>query len=202
MEKIYVKNEHLFKNKFQMIIYLIIFGILIYLFIYLGTKDYNLEIPDNERFASEFSLVSEDNVFKYVNVNEVRNVIAESNGIILFGTKNEWVNYYASILNTAAQEMGISEIYYYEFLKNRQDNNGSYEDIVNTLEEYVTYNDRGIGEIYAPTLLIIHNNQIILFDSETAFINGKIDPSEYWTSFNEQQKVNEFKAAFQKYLES
>ena len=63
MEKIYIKNEKLFKNKVQMVIYIILFCLLIYGFIYLGKKDYKVEVNDNERFASEFSLVSKDNVF-------------------------------------------------------------------------------------------------------------------------------------------
>ena len=41
MEKIYLKNEKLFKSKWQMLIYIIIFIILIWAFIYLGTLDYN-----------------------------------------------------------------------------------------------------------------------------------------------------------------
>ena len=67
MEKIYIKNEKLFKNKTQMVIYIILFCLLIYGFIYFGKKDYKVKVSDNERFASEFSLVSKDNVFKYVN---------------------------------------------------------------------------------------------------------------------------------------
>ena len=51
MEKINVKNEKLFKNKWQMIIYCILFIILIGAFIYLGTLDYDESLPDNEQFA-------------------------------------------------------------------------------------------------------------------------------------------------------
>ena len=70
MKKINVKNEKLFKNKWQMIIYCILFIILIGAFIYLGTLDYDESLPDNEQFAEDFSLVSEDNVFKYVNATD------------------------------------------------------------------------------------------------------------------------------------
>ncbi len=38
MEKIYIKNEKLFKNKTQMVIYIILFCLLIYGFIYFGKK--------------------------------------------------------------------------------------------------------------------------------------------------------------------
>ena len=187
MEKIYIKNKKMFKSKTQMIIYLIVFCLLIYAFIYLGKKDYNVKLPDNERFASEFSMVSEDNVFKYVSAVDARMVSRKAKGIVLFGTNNEWVDYYAYMVNKIAKEVGIKEIYYYDFTKNRKDNNGTYEDIVKNLSEYVTYNDKGVAEIYAPSLLVVSNDKVLLFDSETSFIKGKTTPSEYWN----QQKTLE-----------
>lgn len=200
MEKIYIKNEKLFKNKTQMVIYIILFCLLIYGFIYLGKKDYKVKVSDNERFSSEFSLVSKDNVFKYVNATDARMVAKGAKGIVLFGTNNDWVNYYAYIVDKVAKEVGIEEIYYYDFIKNRKDNNGTYEDIVKTLSNYVTYNDKGVAEIYAPTLLVVSNDEVLLFDSETSFINGEITPSTYWNTAKEDAKENEIREAFIKYL--
>ena len=200
MEKIYIKNEKLFKNKTQMVIYIILFCLLIYGFIYLGKKDYKVKVSDNERFSSEFSLVSKDNVFKYVNATDARMVAKGAKGIVLFGTNNDWVNYYAYILDKVAKEVGIGEIYYYDFIKNRKDNNGTYEDIVKTLSNYVTYNDKGVAEIYAPSLLVVSNDKVILFDSETSFVKGDILPNAYWNSEKIAEKENEIREAFIKYL--
>lgn len=202
MEKIYIKNEKLFKNTWQMIIYLIIFALLIGAFIYLGTLDYDETLPDNEEFAQEFSLVSEDNVFKYATASDVLMAANGAKGIVLFGTSNEWVNYYANIVNKVAMNLGIDEIYYYDFVKNRQDNNGTYETIVEKLHDYVTYNDYGVAEIYAPSLLVVSGDEVLLFDTETSFVQGDIAPSEYWNSFNEEQKMRELSEVFSKYLES
>ena len=200
MEKIYIKNEKLFKNKTQMVIYIILFCLLIYGFIYLGKKDYKVKVSDNERFASEFSLVSKDNVFKYVNATDARMVAKGAKGIVLFGTNNDWVNYYAYIVDKVAKEVGIEEIYYYDFIKNRKDNNGTYEDIVKTLSNYVTYNDKGVAEIYAPSLLVVSNDKVILFDSETSFVKGDILPNAYWNSEKIAEKENQIREAFIKYL--
>ena len=202
MEKINVKNEKLFKNKWQMIIYCILFIILIGAFIYLGTLDYDESLPDNEQFAEDFSLVSEDNVFKYVNATDALMVANGTKGIVLFGTQNEWVNYYANIVNKVAKEVGIDTIYYYDFVSNRQDNNGTYETIVERLSDYVTYNDYGTPEIYAPSLLVVSGDEVLLFDTETAFVRGDIAPSEYWNSFNESAKIQELRNVFTEYLES
>ena len=202
MEKIYIKNEKLFKNKWQMVIYFILFVILIGAFIYLGTLDYDESLPDNEQFAEDFSLVSEDNVFKFVNATDALMVANGTKGIVLFGTQNEWVNYYANIVNKVAKEDGIDTIYYYDFVSNRQDNNGTYETIVERLSDYVTYNDYGIPEIYAPSLLVVSGDEVLLFDTETAFVRGDIAPSEYWNSFNESAKMQELRNVFTEYLES
>ncbi len=202
MEKIYIKNEKLFKNKWQMVIYFILFVILIGAFIYLGTLDYDESLPDNEQFAEDFSLVSEDNVFKYVNATDALMVANGTKGIVLFGTHNEWVNYYANIVNKVAKEVGIDTIYYYDFVSNRQDNNGTYETIVERLSDYVTYNDYGTPEIYAPSLLVVSGDEVLLFDTETAFVRGDIAPSEYWNSFNESAKIQELRNVFTEYLES
>ena len=109
-----------------MLIYCLLFNALIGAFIYLGTLDYDDTLPDNEEFANNFSLVPEDNVFVYANATDALVIANGTKGIGLFGTTNEWVNYYANIVNKVAKEMGIDKIYYYDFVGNRQDNNGTY----------------------------------------------------------------------------
>lgn len=202
MEKIYINNKKMFKSKTQMVIYIIIFCLLIYAFIYLGKKEYKVELPDNEKFSSMFSMVSTDNVFKIVNATEVRMVSRGAKGIVLFGTENEWVNYYAYIVNKIAKEVGVEEIYYYDFTKNRKDNNGTYEDIVKNLSNYVTYNDKGVAEIYAPSLLVVSKDEVLLFDSDTSFIKGKTTPSTYWNSFTQGEKEQNLRAVFTEYLKN
>ena len=202
MEKIYIKNKKMFKSKTQMVIYIIIFCLLIYAFIYLGKKEYKVELPDNEKFSSMFSMVSTDNVFKIVNATEARMVSRGAKGIVLFGTENEWVNYYAYIVNKIAKEVGIEEIYYYDFTKNRKNNNGTYEDIVKNLSNYVTYNDKGVAEIYAPSLLVVSKDEVLLFDSDTSFIKGKTTPSTYWNSFTQGEKEQNLRAVFTEYLKN
>lgn len=202
MEKIYIKNKKMFKSKTQMVIYIIIFCLLIYAFIYLGKKEYKFELPDNEKFSSMFSMVSTDNVFKIVNATEARMVSRGAKGIVLFGTKNEWVDYYAYIVNKIAKEVGVEEIYYYDFTKNRKDNNRTYEDIVKNLSNYVTYNDKGVAEIYAPSLLVVSKDEVLLFDSDTSFIKGKTTPSTYWNSFTQGEKEQNLRAVFTEYLKN
>ena len=201
-KKIDIKNKNIFKSKWQMLIYILLFAIIIYLFILIGTKDYNSTIPDSELISEKFSMLEKDNIYEYANASVARMVASGTKGIVLFGTDNEWVNYYASIVNDIAKNMGINKIYYYDFTDNRDNNNATYEDILNKLNNYVVYNDYGTADIYAPTLLIVAGGKVIYFDSETSFISGNITPKNYWTNEKRQEKSNELIEVFLKYLES
>ena len=202
MNEIKIKNQHIFKNNVQMVIYLILFAFLLYMFIFLGGLNYESKIQDNERFAEEFNLVPIDNVFKYINSQDAKMLITGQDGIILIGHKTDWVNYYAKIVNEVAKNLKISVINYYDILDDRNNDNGTYETIVNYLDGYITYNDLGEGNLYAPTLIIKKNNRIIYFDDETSMVKGKMLPSTYWTEFQINMKKNELETALRKYLES
>ena len=122
-------------------------------------------------------------------------------GIVFFGNKdNKWSQYYAKIINDVAKNVGIEEIYYYDFYADRDQNNGTYEDILKNLKDYVLYNDFGKANIYAPTLLVVNDNEVKYFDYETAFIEGEIEPDKYWTKEKIEQKEEELEMVFLEYL--
>ena len=181
-EKENFKKKKLFKNKYWCALYIIVVLILLSFFIIIGRMDFNNKINDNERFHDDFPMVPKNNVFKYVDVVDVHFIAKGKDGIVLFGHKNnKWVEYYAYLVNKVAQDVGIKEIYYYDFYDDRRMNNATYEDILNEMSEYVVTNDMGKREIYAPTLLVVHDGKIILFDDTTSFIKGNINPQEYYS---------------------
>ena len=197
MEKIKIKN------KIQMVVYILLFAILIYLFIYLGNLEYHQEISDNIKFHQDFNLVPEENIFSYVNSQDAYNDLYNSKTIILFGFKgNEWVNYYAKLVNEVAIEEGIGKIDYYDFLDDRNGSFGTYEAIVDLLGNYVTYDDLGNSNLYAPTLVVMDNHRIVYFDDDMAFRSGKMNPEEYWTEYRIQEKKSELEVVFKNYLGS
>ncbi len=202
MSKVEIKNKYFFKNKWQMAIYLILFAFLIYMFIFLGSLDYEKEVPDNVQFATDFNLVPEANVFKYVSSQDAKILLSSQDVIMLIGCKNEWVNYYAQMLNNVANSLEIETIYYYDMQSDREDNNWSYEAILEDLKDYVSYNDLGRADLYAPTLVVKKNNQIIYYDDETSFVKGSSTPKDYWTNHKINMKMLEMENALVNYLES
>ncbi len=196
------KDKRLFKNNVQKVIYLIVFFLLIGAFIYLGRQNFSKKAPDDhEKFNTDYSLVDGNNVFEYSNSSKVRLIVRQGEGIIFFGTnKSNWANYYAKILNDVALSVGIEKIYYYDFIEDRTNHNGTYESIVELLTNSVLKDDLGKKNIYAPTLVIIKDGKVILYDDETSFMRASVTPENYWTNEKIEAKKTELMNSFFKYL--
>ncbi len=180
------EKKKFFKNKIQMVSYIIIFIICIILFIVIGSIDFDkLEESDAIKFNNIYNNVSKDNLYQFATSTDVLNIIQGRSGIVLLGfPENEWTKYYAYYLDEVAKRVGITEINYYDFLRDRENSNGTYETIINHLNNYVPTNDLGIQNIQAPTILIVKNGNILLYDDEVSYIKGDIKPDEYFTKDN------------------
>lgn len=199
-----VKKNKLFKNKLQMIIYILLMIIILILFIVIGKHDFNKNIStEAEQFNQIFTNVPKENVFKFSNAQEVNNIInsKKSKGIILFGFKaNNWTSYYAEYIDEIAKEMDINEVLYYDFESDRKDKNGTYETIVNSLSVYTKYTDYNTSEIYAPTLLVVKNGEILLYDDSTAVRSGNYTPDIYWQDYQIEDFKSTLRLVFAEYL--
>lgn len=179
-------NKKLFKNKTQMIIYLFLYVICIGLFILIGTTNYKKdESSESIKFSSLYNLVPENNVYVFSNHNDVMDILNGRSGVILFAfPSNKYSNYYAYLLNKAALYTGVEKIYYYDFLKDRDESNGTYETIVNKLSDYLKANDEDIKEIYAPSVLVVKDGEVISYLDDVIFLNGNIDINEYYKEYS------------------
>ena len=199
-----VKKNKLFKNKLQMIIYILLMIIILILFIVIGKHDFNKNIStEAEQFNQIFTNVPKENVFKFSNAQEVNNIInsKKSKGIILFGFKaNNWTSYYAEYIDEIAKEMDINEVLYYDFESDRKDKNGTYETILNSLSVYTKYTDYNTSEIYAPTLLVVKNGEILLYDDSTAVRSGNYTPDIYWQDYQIEDFKSTLRLVFAEYL--
>lgn len=186
----------LVKKKINILKFLI-FGIMIYLFIVLGTKDYKTDVPDNIRFSNEFKDISKNNLYVYVNENKVLDLLSnKKSGILFMGfSTNIWSHYYADYLNEVALENSIEEIYYYNFSKDRHLNNKTYALIVSKLKDYLTFDDSGAMDLKAPTVLIIKNGKILYFDDEITHLKGEIKPEDYFTEYRKNIVKSNFEKA-------
>lgn len=180
----------------------ILFVAIIIGFIIVGTRDFSDKVEvDNEKFDHDYSNVSSDNVFVYASGQEVLTALRGGSAVIFMGyPQNKWSGYYANILNETAKEEGITKILYYDFYEDRNNKSGTYQSIVLKLSNYLPTLDSGIQNIYAPTLVIVKNGEIIAFDNETAVTIGILNPEVYWNGYQMGLKKNIFKTMFGEYL--
>lgn len=197
-----MKKKSLFKSKAQMIIYTFTFILCIALFILIGKTDFKKhEDTEAKKFHALYNLVSSDNLYVFSDATDVLNIINGRSGIILMGfPSNKWTNNYAKILNDTAKELGVDKIYYYDFLKDRDESNGTYETIVNKLNIYVTVDDEGTKDLHAPTVLIVKNGEIIGYFDEASSMKGIVTPEDYYNEYQNGIIYENFKNAIEEYL--
>lgn len=168
---------------------------MIYLFAYLGTKEYQTEVTDNIRFSNEYKDISKNNLYVYVNENKVLEILNGKSGILFMGfPSNIWSHYYAEYLNEIALSNQIHEIYYYNFRKDRNLNNNTYNSIVEKLKNYLSFDDIGNIDVHAPTIVIVKEGEILYFDDEITNLKGEIQPETYFTDYRKnliKTKLNE-----------
>ncbi len=189
-------------KKVKRIIQGVLFVLIVGAFVYIGTKDFTKEVvEDNERFDKDYQNVSKDNVFIYANANDVYATLKSGTGIIFMGFKeNAWSGYYANVLNEVAKKNHIKEILYYDFLEDRNNKNATYQSIVLKLSNYVETLDDGKQNVYAPTLVMVKNGEIVAYDDTTSINKGNITPEVYWNEYNTGLKENELTTMFKEYL--
>ena len=188
---------------FQKIFYVISAIFLLLAFIYLGTKDFQSsgrKISDNVTFAQEYN-VTDQNIFVYKNTKDTLEFLNNGSGIIFFCfPENPWCSPYSEILNEVAKNKGFREIYYYNFKSARSSNNHSYLDMVRKLSDFLPVLDSGVQNIYAPTMVMIQEGNVIFYDNETSIIDGTMSPKDFWTNFKKNDKKHIFETMFDTYL--
>jgi len=157
------------------------------------------EESDAVRFAKEYTLVGEDNVFVYRNSSEVISMLKHGTGVVYIGFPEcPWCQTYAKYLNEVAKEVGVTKIYYYNILEDRTNNTEVYKEIVEELKEHLEFDNEGNPRVYVPNVSFHVAGKIIGNDLETAYdTKGFKTPEEYWT----EKEVKDLKNRLKGYME-
>lgn len=178
------------------IILIIILGLIIFGFVrYLDNKGEGIDTKtDAQKFVSEYTKVSIDNVFVYKNVDEIIKILEHGTGIVYLGFPEcPWCQEYVYYLNEVAKENGVKKIYYFNILEDRNDNTENYLKIVDLLNNYLQYDEEGNKKIYVPAVIAIKDGKILGFDDETAWdTKGYETPEEYWKNEDLEGLKNKF----------
>ena len=141
------------------------------------------EISDAQKFAKEYTKVSEYNYFVYRSGEEIIKILEHGTGVVYLGFPEcPWCQAYVPMLDEVADIEGVEKIYYFNVLEDRKNNTETYQKMVKILEEYLQYDDEGNKRIYVPAAIFILDGEIIGFDDETSYdTHGFEDPADYWT---------------------
>ena len=177
------------KNKGIIIVMSIIIVVLIAVVVFLLVKDNEKDetddnkITDALKFAEEYTLVPDDNVFVYSDVDEIIDILENGTGVVYLGFPEcQWCDQYVVYLNEVAKENGILEIHYYNIREDRSNNTENYQKIVALLEDYLEDDEDGNPRIYVPAVIFMNNGEIVGFDDETSLdTDDASTPREYWT---------------------
>jgi len=139
-------------------------------------------LTDAKKFAKEYKISDENNLFTYSSANEIIKTLETGTGVIFLGYPEcKWCQAYASILNEVAKEEGIEKIYYYNIKEDRNKNTKDYEKITSLLSNYLLHDDEEKYKIFVPDVTIVKNGNIIGHNNESALITKQDGtPEEYW----------------------
>lgn len=139
------------------------------------------EQTDAEKFAEEYTLITEENVFVYKDIDEIIEILENGTGIVYLGFPEcQWCQYYVNILNEVAKEKGLNEVYYFNILEDRKNNTEKYQKIVSILSGYLYFDAEGNERVMVPDVTAVKDGVIIGHDNETSNISEGT-PKEYWT---------------------
>lgn len=171
------------KEKIRYCVYFILFGLVLWAFIYVGTHNYQKEevVEDNIKFSSEYNLVPEDNKFQYINVFEVIDKLHNGNSIIFMGDPtSEWCNKYAYYLYDALKDKDII-LYYFNAGELKRLQNKNYYNLIDELKGNLTTTDDSDNNLFTPSLYIIKDGKIVYFNNTTSTTKNNELIESFWT---------------------
>ena len=156
------------------------------------------EITDNEKFAQEFD-ISKENNFKYLNYDELMDVLNNKSGIIFLGSGDcEWCKKAAKLLNESLKYKDIIEdIYYYNPKKIKANNNKKYQELLKILDPYLTEDEDKNKELLLPDIYFVKKGKIIDHNNDLATI--KTNPEEYLTKERKKEIREKYEDLISKY---
>ena len=180
------------------ILFIIGFAVIGALLIYNHFEKIEEEEVVVNKFASEYTLVGEDNLFVYKSIDNIIDILSNGTGVVFMCTPtSEWCQYYAFYLENALKTKDIKEINYLDVTEYRALNTVKYQKIVELLDSYLYVDDLNNKKIYMPDLTFVKNGNIIAHNNETSLVSSETKTDDYWT----QSKLNEFNNKMKEYVE-
>ena len=153
--------------------------------------------------SDEYEQLPEENAYYIGEKENIKNYIEHGTGILVLGFPAcPWCQAYLPLFNEVLEETGAQAMYY-NIRVDKTEDREFYDEVASLIEEVndsgeeiILYDNDGRQVIYMPLVLFISSGRIIAFDNETSMESSEEhSPEEYWT----EEKVSSLKERLSEY---
>ena len=165
----------------------------------------NNTITDAEKFKQEYEAlnnksvvmnIDKNNPVKYIEFNEVIDLLTTGTGVIYFGFPGcPWCRNMIPVLFDVANENN-SLVYYFNPSDIRTNGDENYQKLVNILKDYLMENDNGEKTLYVPDVYFIRDGKIVGHHLST--VDSQTSPAIPLTDEQTEELKNIYQELFKK----
>lgn len=157
----------------------------------------DFEVPATASMHNDYPELGVENQIVQLSGSEVVEVFQSGSGVVFLGFKEcPWCQELLPRIDKVAAEEGI-EIYYFDVRAERQNNSGTYQELVDVLDEYLPRDENGQPRIMVPDLTIVRDGEIVWRYETEEVSDTENTPATYWTAERAERKMFNFKNALQ-----
>ena len=186
------------KDMLRKVIYAILFILIIVAFVYIGEK-YTKE-DKIETVISDLYDGIDDKNFKIVRGKQTIDLLKKGHNIILMGDKtSKYSKKYIEEVSSILKELKIDNIYYYDLINDKAQENSNYYKIIELLEGNLISTDLNENILLTPSLYIVNNGKVEYYNTYTAAPKNTDELKNYWAKEKEEEFKKEVKDAIKKF---
>ncbi len=157
------------------------------------------QAPSAAQFKADYPGVADDNRFVVSTPDEVLKAFEGGDGLIFLGFKEcPWCQKLAPIVDEAAKAEKLDKIYYLDIKAARENNDATYQKIVEKLKDHLRKDEQGNPRVYVPDVTAVRGGRVVgHFLQETTDGDEKLTPDTYWTSERRAGAVEQLRQMIQ-----
>lgn len=150
---------------------------------------------DAGRFKEQYPEVADDNRYVYATSEQVLEVFERGDGLIFLGFPEcPWCQQLAPLVDEAAKAEDLEQIYYLDIRQARVDNDETYQQLIDNLEEYLPKDEEGNPRISVPDVTVVLQGKIAgRFQQEPVEAGERVTPQTYWTDERRMRAVDQLR---------
>lgn len=152
-------------------------------------------VSDAAKFKADYAGVADDNRFVMSTPDEVLAKFESGDGLIFLGFKQcPWCQKLAPIVDEAAKAENLDKIYYLDIRAARENNDETYQKIVEKLKDHLRKDEDGNPRVYVPDVTAVRGGQVVgHFLQETTADGEKATPDTFWTEERRAKAIEQLR---------